>query len=605
MSKRKQWWWVASLLVVALFALAACGGAPAAPQEAAPAEQAAAEAPAEQAAAEAPAEEAAAEQAAEAPVAAEGEKVLIYGLYQEPEILNPFIRTQTVAIEAAGYYEEGLVRADPDGNYYAQLAVEVPTIENGGVSEDGLTVTYKLRDDVLWSDGAPFTCADVEFTWQAIVNPEGGSVIASNLAAIESVTCPDDYTAVVKYSQFSAPFLRDFQIVAPKHATGDPAKMQEWEYNWKPIGTGPFKLQEWIPGDRMVYVKNENYRDYPEKPTLDKVILRIVESREVGKALITSGEIHVLWDMTEADIPAFENNPKITIHANPAPGSERLLLNLADPTIDATDDPINNPHPLLADLRVRQAIQYGIDKQFIVDELLYGKTTVSTSELSMGWAKCDIPESVYDPEAAIKLLEEAGFTDEDGDGVRECHGCLHAEEGTPLRMKYQTTSGNQLRELSQQLVIEMLREIGVELYIENVPSSELFGSWASGAFRKHGQFDILMFTTSDTVDPQSQMFGYFHSSSIPTEANNGTGFNYSRWINATADEALVAAAATPNIEERRAAYQIACEQVDAELPHIYLYDRADIDLAVSNLKNYRINSWESQRSWNSFDWVLE
>ena len=152
---------------------------------------------------------------------------------------------------------------------------------------------------------------------------------------------------------------------------------------------------------------------------------------------------------------------------------------------------------------------------------------------------------------------------------------------------------------------EMLREIGVELYIENVPSSELFGSWASGAFRKHGQFDILMFTTSDTVDPQSQMFGYFHSSSIPTEANNGTGFNYSRWINATADEALVAAAATPNIEERRAAYQIACEQVDAELPHIYLYDRADIDLAVSNLKNYRINSWESQRSWNSFDWVLE
>lgn len=596
MTKRKQWWWIASLAVVAMFALAACGGAPAAPQEAAPAEAAATEAPVE---------EAAAAPAAEAPAAAEGEKVLIYGLYQEPEILNPFIRTQTVAIEAAGYYEEGLVRADPEGNYYAQLAVEVPTIENGGVSEDGLTVTYKLRDDVLWSDGVPFTCADVEFTWQAIVNPEGGSVIASNLAAIESVTCPDDYTVVVKYSQFYAPFLRDFQTIVPKHATGDPAKMQEWEYNWMPIGTGPFKLQEWIPGDRMVYVKNENYRDFPEKPYLDRVILRIVESREVGKALITSGEIHGLWDLSEADIPDFEDNPKITIHANPAPGSERLLLNLADPTIDATDDPINNPHPLLADLRVRQAIQYGIDKQFIIDELLYGMTTVATSELSMGWAKCDIPESTYDPEAAVKLLEEAGFTDEDGDGVRECHGCLHAEEGTPLRMKFQTTSGNQLRELSQQLIIEMLREVGIELYIENVPSSELFGSWASGAFRKHGQFDILMFTTSDTVDPQSQMFGYFHSSSIPTEANNGTGFNYSRWINATADEALVAAAATPNIEERKAAYQIACEQIDAELPQIYLYDRADIDLTVSNLKNYRINSWESQRSWNTYDWDLE
>ncbi len=355
----------------------------------------------------------------------------------------------------------------------------------------------------------------------------------------------------------------------------------------------------------MVYVKNENYRDYPEKPYLDRVILRIIESREVGKALITSGEIHGLWDLTEADIPDFENNPNITVHTNPGPGSERLLLNLADPTIDATDDPINNPHPLLADLRVRQAIQYGIDKQFIIDELLYGKTTVSTSELSMGWAKCEIPPSEYDPEAAIALLEEAGFTDEDGDGVRECHGCLHAEEGTPLRMKYQTTTGNQLRELSQQLVIEMLREVGIDLYIENVPSSELFGSWSSGAFRKHGKFDILMFTTSDTVDPQEQMFGYFHSSSIPTEANGGTGFNYSRWINEVADEALVAAAATPDNAERKAAYQIACEQIDAELPHIYLYDRADIDLTVSNLKNYRINSWESQRSWNTFDWDFE
>ena len=584
MSIPKQWWWIASLAVVAVLALAACSGAPAAPQAAAPAEE---------------------EAAAEAPAAAAGEKVIIYGLYQEPEILNPFVRTQTVATEAAGYYEEGLAAADPDGNFYARLATEVPTLENGGVSEDGLTVTWHLRDDVKWSDGEPFTCADVQFTWEAVMHPESGAVNASSYAAIASVTCEDDFTAVVQYSQFYAPFLTNFVSVIPKHATGDPAKMQEWEFNWAPIGTGPFKLQEWVAGDRMVYVKNENYRDYPEKPHLDRVILRIVESREVGKALITSGEIQGLWDLTEADIPDFENNPDIVIHAQPSSGTERLLLNLADPTIDATDDPQNHPHPLLGDLRVRQAIQYGIDKQFLIDELLYGKTTVGVSELSLGWAKCDIAESAYDPNAAIALLEEAGFTDEDGDGVRECHGCLYAEEGAPLRMKYQTTSGNQLREESQQLVIEMLRDVGIELYIENVPSAELFGSWASGAFRKHGHFDILMYTTNDTIDPQDQMFGYFHSSSIPTEANGGAGFNYARWINEATDAALVAAAATPDEALRKASYQIACEQIDAELPHIYLYDRADIDLTRSNFKNYRINSWEAQRSWNTYDWDIE
>ncbi len=598
MSRLKQMWWTASIAVATALALTACGGAPAAaPQEAAPAAEEATVAPT----AEAPAAEA---PAAEAPAVA-GEKVFIYGLYQEPEILNAFIRTQTVAIEAAGYYEEGLARADPDGNFYGQLATEVPSVENGGVSEDGLTVTWHLRDGVKWSDGEPFTCADVQFTWEAVMNPESGAVNASSYAAIESVTCEDDYTAVVQYSQFYAPFLTNFNIVLPKHATGDPAKMQEWEYNWAPIGTGPFKLQEWVAGDRMVLVKNENYRDYPEKPHLDKVILRIIESREVGKALITSGEIQGLWDLTEADIPDFENNPNITIHAQPSSGTERLLLNLADPTIDATDDPLNHPHPLLGDLRVRQAIQFGIDKQFIIDELLYGKTTVGVSELSLGWAKCDIAPSTYDPEQAKALLDDAGFTDEDGDGVRECHGCKYAEEGTPLHMKYQTTSGNQLREESQQLVIEMLHDIGIDLYIENVPSSELFGSWSSGAFRKHGNFDILMYTTNDTIDPQDQMFGYFHSSSIPTEANGGAGFNYSRWINEASDAALVEAASTPDQAKRKAAYQISCEQIDAELPHIYLYDRADIDLTVSNLINYRINGWETQRSWNTYDWDFE
>ena len=582
MSKRMQWWLVASLAVVVVLALAGCAGAPAeAPQEAAPAAEAAA-----------PAEEA-------------GEKVIIYGLYQEPEILNYYIRTQTVASEAARYMDEGLVHISPDGEYYAVLAKEVPSLDNGGISEDGLTITYNLRDDILWSDGEPFTCEDVLFTWEVVTHPESGAVSASNFASIESVTCEDDYTAVVQYSEFFAPFLVNFDSILPKHATGEPANMTEWDYNWNMVGTGPFVMEEWIPGDRMVLAPNENYRDYPEKPIVDRVILRFIESREVGKALITSGEIHGLWDLTEADIPDFQDNPDITIHAQPSSGTERFVFNLADPALDATDDPLNNPHPILGDLRVRQAIQFGIDKQYIVDELLYGATTVGVSELSLGWAKCDIPVSVYDPDQAIALLEEAGWTDEDGDGVRECHGCMYAEEGTPLSMKYQTTSGNQLREESQQLIIAMMNDIGVELNIENVPSSELFGSWDSNAFRKHGDFDVLMYTTNDTIDPHSQMFGYFHSSSMPTEANGGAGFNYSRWINETSDAAIEAAAASPDLAERKAQYQISCEQIDAELPHLYLYDRADIDLTRSNFKNYQINSWFNVRSWNAEEWDLE
>jgi peptide/nickel transport system substrate-binding protein len=249
-------------------------------------------------------------------------------------------------------------------------------------------------------------------------------------------------------------------------------------------------------------------------------------------------------------------------------------------------------------------MELGIDKQFLVDELLFGATTVGSSELNIGPYTCEVPISPYDPDQAIALLEEAGWTDEDGDGVRECHGCMYAEEGTPLRLKLQTTSGNQLREETQQILIEMMREIGLEFYIENVPSAELFGSWASGAFRKHGNFDVLMYTTNDTIDPHSQMEGYFASWKIPLESNAGEGFNYSRWINAEADEAIRLAGSTANVEERDAAYQTVCEKVAEELPHIYLYDRSEIHLTRARLTGYELSPWWSQ-SWNSQEWDIE
>ncbi len=539
--------------------------------------------------------------AAVSDAATDDETTIIYGLYQEPEILNPAIRTQTAAGEVASFVEEGLVEVDPDGNYFPVLATEVPSLDNGGVSEDGRTITYNLREGVVWSDGEAFTCDDVAFTWEAVTHPESGAVATSGYDQISSVDCPDDNTVVVTYSEFYAPFLSRFDYVMPRHATGDPADMQNWEFNWMLVGTGPFVMQEWVSGDQIVLAANEKYRDYPDSPKADKVIVRIIPSREVGKALITSGEIDILWDLTEADVPEFEENPDVTVNKAPGPGTERLVLNLADPALDATDDPINNPHPLLGDVRVRKAIELGIDKQFLVDELLYGATTVGSNELSLAWAKCDVPTSAYDPAAAEALLDEAGFTDEDGDGVRECNGCDLAEAGTPLRLKYQTTTGNQLREESQQLVVEMLADIGIEFYIENVPSAELFGSWSSGAFRKHGQYDVLMYTTSDGIDPQEQMEGYFASFNMPTEANAGTGFNYSRWVNGEADAAIAAAGSTPDTEARKASYQIACEKIAEELPHIYLYDRSDVHLSRSNITGVAVNPWGNQ-SWNAAEW---
>lgn len=577
---------LALLMAVLVWGLAACS----VPNSPTPAALSAVETPAQTHSAETP--------------PAGSEKVIVLGLSQEPELLNRALSTQLAAFDIAQFSVEGLLEVDPDGNFVPALAEEVPSVENGLVSADGKTITYNLKEGVLWSDGQPFTCDDVVFTWEAIMNPGSGAVATAGYDQIDSVTCDGDHRVVVHYAEFYAPFLTRFDAILPRHATGDPAQMTDWAYNWQPVGTGPFVLQEWAQGDRMVYVKNEHYRGAPDLPKVDRVVVRIIPSHEVGKALITSGEVDILWGLTEADVPEFEDNPAVVLYARPSPSTERLVLNLADPTLDATDDPLHHPHPLLGDVRVRQAIQAVIDKQLIVDELLYGATTVGVSELSLGWAKCDIAPSVYDPEQAAHLLDEAGFIDEDGDGIRECHGCQYAEAGTPLRLKLQTTSGSQLREEVQQLIVEMARAVGIDFYIENVPSAELFGSWGAGAFRKHGHFDVLMYSTSDGIDPHELLFSYFHSSQMPVEANGGAGFNYSRWVNAKADAALEAAAKTPDMAARKADYQTVCEQVDAELPQIYLYDRSELHLARANVTGFVINPWSGQ-GWNMEEWDLQ
>jgi peptide/nickel transport system substrate-binding protein len=606
--KQKHWSTIIGLLMATSMALAACG-TPA--TEAPPVEEATPVPVVEE---EAPTDTPKPEPTA-TPVPKPGADkqggTLVMGFYQEPELLNDQIRTQTVADIAGALFERALLSVTPEGEYVPDLATEVPTIENGGVSEDGLTIIYHLKEGIVWSDGDPFDCQDVVFTWETIVHPESGAVSTTGYDQMESVTCEDDYTVIVKYSEFYAPYLSCFaSSLLPSHLGLDPAKMQEWEYNRNPISLGPFVLEEWVSGDHMTVVRNENYEKWETegKPYLDAIVLRWIESREVGKQLIQTGELDFVWDMTEADLPEAEGWDNVKISAPPSTGTERLLLNLRDPELDApcVDFLRENPswHWALGDSKVREAIELGIDKSTITEKLLYGYAPVGTTEMNLGWGKPVIPESEYNPEKAMALLEEAGWTDEDGDGIRECHGCPYAEEGKALKLKIQTTSGNALREQTEQVIMEMLEEIGIQLYIENVPSAELFGSYSGGAFRKHGQFDILMFTTSYGVDPHSQMYGYYDSSNIPCDDNSGKGYNYSRWIDDEYDEQMEIAGSNPDLNARREAYQKASERIAEGRPHIYLYDRADIDLLVEDFMGYNMNVWE-EVTWNAEEWWLD
>jgi ABC-type transport system substrate-binding protein len=147
-------------------------------------------------------------------------------------------------------------------------------------------------------------------------------------------------------------------------------------------------------------------------------------------------------------------------------------------------------------------------------------------------------------------------------------------------------------------------EVGIDMYIENVPSSELFGSYSNGAFRKHGQFDVLMYTTSYGIDPQSHVEGYFASTHIPCDDNSGRGYNYSRWIDDEFDEYVKTAGTSPDINVRAEAYQKAGERVAEGRPHIYLYDRMEINVHVEDLMGWENNTWETI-AWCAEKWYLE
>ncbi len=533
------------------------------------------------------------------PLAATAENVVRLGIYQEPETLNSYIGVQTVITYVHKPFAEYLIDVNDKGEYFPVLVEEVPTVKNGGVSADGLTITYKLKKGVTWSDGAPFTSDDIKFTWEAIVNPKNLVKSRSGYDLIQSVTAPDKYTAVVKYKEFYAPYLTRFSPVLPKHILGNLPDINDAPYNRKPVGTGPFMVTEWVSGDHITMAKNPNYRE-AGKVKIDKLFFKIIPSREVGIAQLQAGDIDGVWDLIEAQIPTMENSKTVSLCLSDSLTSERLILNFSTPVPPNNGNP-DYPHPILSDLRVRQAIDYGIDKQEIVNKLLYGKAKLGTSEMPAGWAaNRNIKPRPYDPDKAKQLLDQAGWKP-GADGVRE-------KNGMKLRLKITTTTGNKLREMVQQVLVAQLKKVGMELYIENVPSSVLFGSWANDADRKKGRYDIMMYTTGPGIDPQQQFEGYFHSKQIPTQANGGSGYNYTRHRDAQLDNFVDMAGKTPSLEGRADYYRKAQDRIAEVIPHIYLFQRLTVHAFRNNVKGWKPNGYgiiDAVETWNVADWYVQ
>jgi peptide/nickel transport system substrate-binding protein len=578
---------VFSFGLIIMMLLVACTGSATAPEEDTPAEESPAEAaPAEDTPVEdAPAEDAPAEDApvAEAPT---GDPITV-AMYQEPESLNPYLSVQSVTNVVATPILEGLLAIAPDGEFIPVLATEIPSVENGGISEDGLTITYNLRDGVLWADGESFTSEDVKFTWEAVMDDRNAVVSRAGYELIDSIETPDAQTVVVTYSELYAPALLLFEYVLPAHGFGGDADMTGADFNRIAFGTGPFAVSEWTSGESIVLDANPNYRT---PLNFDRLIIRITPSREASVLLLQSGEVEAVWDLIEASIPELQDSTEFSLWTTPSSRVEYLGLNLAERGDPA--DPAQ-AHSILGDILVRQAISLAIDRSVLVDDLMYGLSTIATSPIGMGWAADEsIAIAPYNPDEAAALLDEAGWTDSDGDGIRD-------KDGQALSLEVTTTSGNKLRELAEQVIQAQLADVGIDLVINNVPSSTLFGNWASGGPLQRGNFDIAMDTWGPDIDPDGFVSILFESDSIPTE--EGGGWNFFRINDPALDAAIADGRSTVDLDARKQAYSEVSRLVTDSYAYIPLYNRLLINAFDNDVQGWEPNPWE-EFTWDIVNW---
>ena len=539
---------------------------------------------------------------AEEPVASGGTVALI--IPEEPTTLNYYMSDAAVTRQVAEATSmTGLVVVDENGDFQPVLAAEIPTEANGGLSADKLSVTWKLLPDLKWSDGQQLTSDDIKFTWEALSNPESGALAGTGgIELISSIDTPDALTAVIHYSAPWAGYLAQFAYgIFPRHATGEPSDMSNWDWDRQPVGAGPFVVTEWASGESITMERNPFYYQ-AGKPYLDKLIFRIVPEFAAQIALMKTGEAQVqLWPGID-DPNEYGTVVGADAHEEMVPGVWNLAIdfNLSMP-FDGDPGP-TPPHPILGDIRVRQAISSAIDYDTLIQKVLRNTVAPSTSPFAYGWYQCDIARVYpYDVEKANALLEDAGWK-MGSDGIREAEGALYAEDGTRLSLELQGYTNFEPLQRTEEFIVENLKAVGIEARIQNYDFSIIFGAYEDNSPRMIGDYDMLIYDRSLSIEPQGGVEAEWPSTQIPT-ADNPTGGNIWRWVNPEGDAFIEKAGSTFDLTVRKEAYCGLGNLIATDLPQLYIYVFQDGYGFANSLTGYVVSTWGSM-VWDVQNWQL-
>ncbi len=504
-------------------------------------------------------------------------KTVTGGLYSEPDNIIPYFTTSGEAVSIAQLTNVGLAEWDKNGNLVPELA------ESWEVSADGLTITWRLRPCLYWSDGEPITAHDIKFTWESIMDSRNTQVDRSGYDQIANIDVSNDRTAVVRFKELYPAWPLLFApgagnsggVILPAHLFPAGVALQNNPgYQTNPfvhqpdVSSGPFVITDWAAGDHLTLVANPNF--YKGRPKLDRVIVKFIPETATALTALQAGEIDWYPFFSISDISALAAlEPAVHLDTSTSTFMEHYLFNLGTTQgVGGQGKSDVNGFCPFQDVRVRRAIALAIDRQRIVDTLLLSETRVATTLwVDSYWMNTSLSPYPYDPEGARQLLDEAGYSPgADGIRVGNCRG-----QRTRLSFNFETTT-RQIRQDMANMAQTDLKQIGVEFKPTFTEAAKFFATYKDDGPLYTGNYDMAGFAWAYFLDPDSD---FMLCASVPSSANP-EGSNFYRYCNPELDALFAQGNATADLAARKQVFDQIQQYIYDNVLMIPMYETPEV-----------------------------
>ncbi len=525
--------------------------------------------------------------------------------WQAPTLLNPHFAVGTKDQDASRIFYEPLAGWDADGNLVPVLAAELPSQQNGGLSDDGKSVTWKLKQGVKWHDGQPFTADDCIFTWQYAGDPAAATYDIATYKDIH-VEKIDDHTIKVNFPKptpfWPDPFVGTRGMIIPKHLfeayKGD--KSRDAPTNLKPVGTGPYKFADFKPGDLVRAEINTAYH-VPNRPYFDSIEMKGGgDAVSAARAVLQTGEYDYAWNLQVEDeiLKKLEDGGKGHVILLEGASIEHIGLNFTDPwtEVDGERSSLKTKHPTLSDKAVRDALNLLVDRGS-VEKFIYGRAGKATANFLNNPPKfrSNNTKWEFNIEKANQILDAAGWK-RGSDGIRE-------KDGKKLKYVYQT-SINEPRQKNQAIVKQACQKAGIEVEIKSVAASVYFSSDAGNPDTyPHFYTDLQMYTTTMTEPDPALFMQQFLSGEAAAKDNKWQGRNITRWRSDEYDKTYRASEGELDPVKRAALFIKMNDLVIADVAVIPVVYRPGVR-GVHNQLKVNVSGWDND-TFMLADWYRE